>query len=696
MTNNSRVNGNERIRRLAELDRSTLPPDGGPGFNRLIFSRSPYLLQHAENPVDWFPWGEEAFEKARREDKPVFLSIGYATCHWCHVMERESFVDHEVAEVLNGKFVPVKVDREERPDIDDQYMTVAQMMTGGGGWPLTIVMTPDKEPFFAATYIPKTPKKDMAGIIQVLDKIDEFWRDSRSEVVESCARIMMNLADTAAPSAGPLEAGKVADSAFRSLKMAYDGFWGGFGEAPKFPLPHYVSFLLLYWKRHGAIAAREMAEHTLTMLRRGGIFDQVGFGLHRYSVDRNWLVPHFEKMLYDQAMAAHAYLEAFQATGEARYAATAGEIFSFVLDELASPEGGFCSAWDADTDGVEGAYYTWSAAEIRDALGREAADTLSRLFGVTEEGNFEGRNIFSLQSLPEEFAAAQGIDPAEFAATLDAWRRQLLAARRTRPRPLRDEKILTSWNGLMISALAKGYAVTGTLRYREAADAAVEFIRKHLTMDGERLLRSWYRGDAAVPGFLEDYAFLVWGLIELYEATLDRVYLDEAERYTRKMLRLFNDAEHYGLFDTAFDAESVLVRKKGGYDGVIPCGNSVAAMNLIRLGRLTDDSRLLEEGKGILRAFMGGVAAYPVSALQFVTALDRLEAPETEITIEGSLGSPETMDMLHAVQRRFIPGMVLRFSGKEHGSRVIICGKGACRQPVSDPAALEALLDEVV
>lgn len=696
MTSDMRVNANEQIRRLAEIDRSSLPQDGGPDFNRLVFSRSPYLLQHADNPVDWFPWGDEAFEKAKREDKPVFLSIGYATCHWCHVMERESFVDQEVAEVLNSRFVSVKVDREERPDIDDQYMTVAQMMTGGGGWPLTIVMTPDKEPFFAATYIPKTPKNDMAGIIEVLEKIDAFWRDSRSEVVESCSLIMMNLANAAAPSAGPLEADKVADSAFRSLKMAYDGISGGFGEAPKFPLPHYVSFLLRYWKRHDATMAGEMAEHTLNRLRRGGIFDQIGLGLHRYSVDRNWLVPHFEKMLYDQAMAAHAYLDAFQAAGNAGYAAAAGEILDFVLNELTSPEGGFYSAWDADTDGVEGEFYTWSVAEIRDVLGGEAAETLSRLFGVTEEGNFEGRNILSLSATPEEFAMEQGIAPAEFNASLGAWRGQLLAARESRPRPLRDEKVLTSWNGLMISAMAKGFAVTGNARYREAAEAAVAFIRNHLTSDGERLLRSWYLGQAEIPGFLEDYAFFVWGLTELYEATLDLERLDEAKRYARKMLRLFNDGENYGLFDTAVDAESVLVRKKGGYDGVIPCGNSVAAMSLIRLGKVTGDERMLEEGKGILRAFMGNVAAHPVAALQFVTALDYLEGPETEVTIEGRQDAPETAAMLHALRRRFIPGLVLRFSPGEHGTRVMICGRGACRLPVSEPDALEALLDEVV
>ena len=689
-------NGNVQIRRLAEVDKSSLPPDGGPDFNRLIFAKSPYLLQHAENPVDWFPWGEEAFAKAKREDKPVFLSIGYATCHWCHVMERESFVDRDVAGVLNGSFVPVKVDREERPDIDDQYMTVAQMMIGGGGWPLTIVMTPDKEPFFAATYLPKSPKEGMAGIIEVLERIDDFWRNNRDEVEESCSKVLKNLAATAVPSAGPLEADTVADSAFRSLKMAYDGIAGGFGEAPKFPLPHYLSFLLRYWKRTGATVARDMAEHTLTMIRNGGIFDQIGLGLHRYAVDRKWLVPHFEKMLYDQAMAAHACLDACQATGNQRYAAMAEEIFSFVLNGLCSPQGGFYSAWDAETDGVEGEFYTWTAQEVQDVLGQEAAATLSRLFGITEQGNFEGRNILNLQHSPDDFAAGEGTDPASFRAALDEWRSRLLAARDKRPRPLRDEKILTSWNGLMISALAKGYAVTGVARYREAADNAAAFIRKNLMTEEGRLLRSWYLGEGEIPAFLEDYAFFVWGLIELYEATLDPEYLAEARKLSRKMLRFFHDNETYGLFDTASDAENVLVRKKGGHDGVIPSGNAVAAMNLIRIGRIAGDEALLEEGRGILRAFMGNVKEQPVAALQFITALDYLNGPETEIIIGGTLDSRETAAMLQAVRKRFIPGMVLRFSGNEEQASVKICAKGACRLPVAGIPELEALLDEIV
>jgi uncharacterized protein YyaL (SSP411 family) len=701
----SRRNGNERILSLDTLDKSTLPPDGGPGFNRLVFSKSPYLLQHAENPVDWYPWCEEAFEKARREDKPIFLSIGYATCHWCHVMERESFEDADVAAVLNDKFVAVKVDREERPDIDDQYMTVAQMLTGGGGWPLTILMTADKQPFFAATYLPKTAKMGMPGIVEVLNKIDDFWRNNRPAVLENCTQVLNGLASAAIPSAGSLQDGSIADGVFRALKMSYDGIRGGFGEAPKFPFPLNISFLIRYWKRTGATVARDMAVNTLTKIRQGGIFDQIGFGLHRYSVDSNWLVPHFEKMLYDQAMMAHACLDAFQGTGDARNKVMAEEIFSFVLRDMAAPEGGFYSAWDADTNGSEGEFYTWTPEEIGSVLGEEAGAMVNRLFGVTQRGNFEGRTILNLESSLDGFASKEGISPDVFQVKLEAWRNSLLAVRKERPHPLRDEKILSGWNGLMISALAKGYAVTGDIRYREAADGALSFVRNNLKREDGRLLRGWYRGEATVPAFLEDYAFLIWGLIELYEATLEPAYLDEARGSSLEMIRLFSEREDYGLFDTASDADNILVRKKGWHDGVIPSGNAVAAMCLIRLGKIARDTRCLEEGKGILRAFMGSIARQPMAGLHFLAALDYLSGDETEITFSGHVDSTEATEMLRAVRRRYIPGLVLRLSRdenegskKEEGGKTIVhvCAGGACRLPVSGIRDLEALLDEVV
>lgn len=698
------ISGNERMYRLANVDTASLPEDGGQNFNRLIFSQSPYLLQHAENPVDWYPWGDEAFTKAKTEDKPVFLSIGYATCHWCHVMERESFEDDEVAAVLNEKYICIKVDREERPDIDDQYMTVAQLLTGGGGWPLTIVMTGDKLPFFAATYLPKTTKMQMPGIIEVLDKIDEFWKNNRDAVLENCSQVIAGLKKAAEPHAGILENEAVLSKAFQVLISAYDNESAGFGVAPKFPLPHYLSFLIRFWKKSRAVNALWMTEDTLKMIRRGGIFDQVGFGIHRYSVDRQWLVPHFEKMLYDQAMMIHACLDAFQATADSQYRTTAEEIASFVLKEMRSPEGGFYSAWDADTDGVEGEYYTWTRQEIFSALARDAAEVICRLFDISEQGNFEGRNILHLPVPVQEFADKEGIPLEILRDNLEKWRIALETHRRERNKPLRDEKILSAWNGLMISALAKCFAVTGENRYREAAESALRFISTQLRSGEGRLLRSWYRGKASIPGFLEDYAFLGWGLIQLYEATLEREYLDAARKNCKDLLKLFADDEQYGLFDSGYDSKDLLVRKKGGHDGVIPSGNAVAAMNMIKLGKITDDSRFLEEGKGILRSFIGSIDENPITGLHFLSALDYLSCPETEVTFSRRTDSAEAREMLLSVHKRFMPGLVLRVSegdaqallkGKIAETVVQVCASGSCRLPVTDTAELERLLDEI-
>jgi len=699
-------NGSHGIRALDALDKTNLPPDGGPGFNRLVFARSPYLLQHAQNPVDWYPWCDDAFEKARREDKPIFLSIGYATCHWCHVMERESFEDPVVAEALNSGFVAVKVDREERPDIDDQYMAVSQMLTGGGGWPLTILMTADKQPFFAATYIPREEKMGMPGIIDLLKRVLEFWRGNRTEVLQNCAQALDGLKRAVVPSAGSLQGERIPDAVFRSLKMSFDGIRGGFGEAPKFPFPLNILFLIRYWKRTGATMALDMAGFTLDSIRRGGIFDQIGFGVHRYSVDARWLVPHFEKMLYDQAMLAHACLDAFRATGGNMFMDMAREIFTFVLNEMTDPGGGFYSAWDADTDGSEGEFYTWTPDEITGVLGEEDGALACRFFGVTSEGNFEGRNILSMTMSLEKFAEKEGVSQEIIDGKLKIWRDKLLIARGTRKRPLRDEKILASWNGLMISALAKAYAITGEARYRDAAKTSMAFVMENLKRADGRLLRAWYRGGAEIPAFLEDYAFMVWGLLELYEATLDVTLLSEARDLSLEMIRLFGDREDYGLYDTASDAEDILVRKKGWHDGVLPSGNSVAAMNLIRLGKAARDARLLEEGKGILRAFMGSISQRPAAALHFLAALDYLGDDDTEIAFSGPVDSPEAYAMLRCVHKRFIPGLVLRWAGegvagndqpdRESKTVVNVCADGACRLPVTGAGELEALLDEIL
>lgn len=704
---NPQENDNLKIQHLIELDKSSLPADGGEDFNRLIFARSPYLLQHADNPVDWYQWGDEAFARAKREDKPVFLSIGYATCHWCHVMERESFEDRDVAQVLNRHFVSIKVDREERPDIDDQYMTVSQMMMeGGSGWPLSVFLDPDKKPFYAATYIPRQARSGMPGIIDLLEKIEEIWRTQREKVESACAVNIQNLAAKAEPVPAAIpESGVIAD-AYRHLEMIYDREWGGFGSAPKFPRPLFLSFLLGYWKNGEDSQALAMAESSLQIMRKGGIYDQVGFGFHRYSVDQQWLAPHFEKMLYDQGMLSIAYLQAFQVTGNSFYKEVAEEIFAYVQAEMTSPEGGFYSARDADTEGVEGKFYLWTPAEVRTIVGEQAARIVCGLYDITEHGNFEGENIPHLILSVEEFAEREGTAPASLRAAREEWRKLLLASREKRVKPLRDEKILTAWNGLMIAALAKGFAVTGEKRYLAAAANAVNFIRKRLLKSDGRLLHCYYAGESSIYGFLEDYTFFVWGLIEIYEATLEGEYLADAITFSKGVLRLFADEFSYGLYDTASDAENVLVRKKSAVDGIVPSANSVAAMNFLKLGRVTAKNMFIKEGEGIIRSMMGDLLAQPISYIHSLAALDYLRGPDMDITLVGKRKDPETEEMLRAINVRFMPGLALRFKDpdtestdyKSIGGRTTayVCSRGTCRPPVAGCAALEKILDEVV
>jgi uncharacterized protein len=697
---------NAKIRRLAELDKSSLPSDGGENFNRLIFARSPYLLQHAENPVDWHQWGDAAFAKAKSEDKPVFLSIGYATCHWCHVMEHESFESIEVAALLNQHFVSIKVDREERPDIDDQYMTVAQMaLEGGAGWPLTILLDHDRKPFYVATYIPRESRPGMPGIIEILQKIIEVWQQKRDVVETTCASIIKSLAAKAEPTPAALPEKGVFGDAYRHLEMLYDQEWGGFGTSPKFPRPLIISFLQRTWKREGKSHALDIAQHSLKMMRKGGIYDQIGYGFHRYSVDRKWLVPHFEKMLYDQGLLAIAYIEAFQISGDVFFREVVEEIFAFVLREMTSPEGGFYSAIDADSEGSEGRYYLWSPSEIQSLLGKEAAETLCNLYDITEEGNFEGENIPHRLLFLDEFAAQSGIPEETIHADLEKWRNQLLVAREKRVKPLRDEKVLTSWNGLMIAALAKGFAVTGNRSYLEAAERALNFVRSRLTSGDGRLLRSFYAGESGPPAFLEDYTFLVWGIIELYGATLNGEYLRDATALSKETLRLFADESSYGLYDTGSDTENVLIRKKSAADGIIPSGNSVAAMNFLRLGKITSKQTYIKEGEGILRSLMGDLLAQPSGYLHAIAALDYLRGPDLDITLVGNRNDPETEEMLRSIAGSFIPGLVLRFRDAEKDATdykalngrttAYVCSQGTCRPPVNGREALEKILGEV-
>jgi uncharacterized protein YyaL (SSP411 family) len=697
---------NLKIKRLTDIDKSKLPPDGGKDFNRLIFARSPYLLQHAENPVDWHQWGDEAFERAKKEDKPVFLSIGYATCHWCHVMEHESFEDSSVADVLNRSFVSIKVDREERPDVDDQYMTVAQsVLEGGGGWPLNVFLGHDRRPFFVSTYLPRTTYNGMPGIIEILEKVSDAWKNKRDVVNETCSTIINDLSSKAEPNPAPLPEAGVPLDATKNLESIYDKEWGGFGKFPKFPRPIFISFLLRNFKRSGDEQHLEMARHTLLMMRRGGIYDQIGFGFHRYAVDRKWLVPHFEKMLYDQGMLAILYLEAYQITGNRFFRDVSEEIFAFVLREMTSPEGGFYSAIDADSEGTEGNYYLWEPGEIRAILGDKDAEEVFALFNLTEEGNFERKNIPYLEKLPESIASEKGVPAEKLLSDIDKWLTKLLTAREKRIRPLRDEKILTSWNGLMIAAFAKGYGITGKGDYLEAADRALDFIKIRLTTPTGRLKRSYFAGDASVPGFLEDYMFVVWGLIELHEATLREKYLSYAIALIKESLRLFVDEASFGLYDTGNDAENVLIRKKSTVDGVIPSGNSVAAMNFLRLGKITKRQIFIKEGEGILRSLMGDLLAQPISYLHAVAALDYLRGTDVDITLVGDPDALETEEMLRSIKNRYIPGLVLRLKDENSdggGYKTVngrtaayVCTTGLCRPPVAGKEALERILTEI-
>jgi len=646
-----------------------LPADGGDEFNRLIHESSPYLLQHARNPVDWYPWGDEAFERARAEDRPVFLSIGYSTCHWCHVMERESFEDTEVAALLNEYFVAIKVDREERPDIDAVYMAVAQVTTGSGGWPLTVLLTPDREAFFAGTYFPKHGVYGRPGMVELIPALGRAWAGDRDGVMESADKITGILQQMNEGGAGAPLGAEQRDAAARGLARAFDPTFGGFGSAPKFPSPHQLSFLLWRYARTGDAEALRMVETTLTGMRRGGLFDHLGHGFHRYSTDSRWLVPHFEKMLYDQAMLALAYLDAHQATGKAEYAATAGEIFTYVLRDMTSPEGAFYSAEDADSEGVEGLFYLWTDVELREVLGDDEAALFAAAYAVVERGNFAeeatgqrtGHNILHLERPLVEVAARQGLAVDELERRLALSRGKLLEHRGGRVRPLLDDKVLTDWNGLMIAALARGSVVLGEARYADAARRAADFALSTLRDDEGRLLKRYRDGQAGLPAHLDDYAFLSWGLLELYEATFEERYLAEAIALTDRMLAHFADGEDGGFYLTADDGEPLLVRTREVYDGAVPSGNSVAAMNLVRLGRFTGNPDYERVADGVLRAFTDTVQRAPQHFTQLLMASDMAAGPSFEVVVAGERGAADTGAMIEALRAPFLPHKVVLF-----------------------------------
>lgn len=673
--------------------------------NRLIHQKSPYLLQHAHNPIDWYPWGDEAFEKARSEDKPIFLSIGYSTCHWCHIMERESFEDEEVAELLNRSYVAIKVDREERPDIDHIYMSVCHAMTGQGGWPLTVLMTPEKKPFFTGTYFPKRASRGMPGLVDILNQISEIWEKQRDQVLLAGEEIVNAIQQRTAGIREDEVGMDILDRAFKDLLGAFDRQYGGFGRAPKFPMPHHLTFLLRYWKRNNEKQALSMVEKTLESMYRGGIYDHIGYGFSRYSTDEKWLVPHFEKMLYDNALLAIAYTEAYQVTGKELFARLAKQIFTYVLRDMTSPEGGFYSAEDADSEGEEGKFYVWSPGEITDILGEQDGKLFCRLYNITAEGNFEGRSIPNLLlENQEKLASELKMEKGEFAAYVERLCRKLFEARERRVHPYKDDKILASWNGLMIAALAKGGAALGEPRYTSAAIRAVDFIYRELRRSDGRLLARYRDGEPAYPGYLDDYAFLTWGLLELYETTFEAGYLRKAIELTRESIKLFWDDEDGGFYFYGGDAEQLIARPKELYDGAIPSGNSVALLNLLRLARLTGDEELLQIAGKQIRAFGAEVKAYPAGYTFFLQGVDFYLGPVREVVIAGKPDSADTKEMLNVVRTQYNPRTVIVFHPEgENGEEIetlapfvqeqrivnerataYVCQNYTCQAPVND------------
>jgi len=695
-----------------------LEASGAPTYtNRLIRETSPYLLQHAHNPVSWYPWGEEAFARARERGVPVFLSVGYSTCHWCHVMERESFEDVEIATYLNEHFVAIKVDREERPDIDEIYMTAVQMMTRRGGWPMTVVMTPEGEPFFGGTYFPARDGDRGAprGFLSILQQLARVYAEEPDRVVASAREISRHIQEATAPRPpGDVPAAALIERAARQIEGGFDPEWGGFGRAPKFPQPSRIDLVLRHAWRSDDSEVREMVATTLTKMASGGLFDQVGGGFHRYSTDRRWLVPHFEKMLYDNAQLVSSYLDAAQLTGRVDFREVARRTLDYVAREMTSPSGGFYSATDADSPDPEdpsrqeeGLFFTWTEAELREVLG-EDAPIAEALYGIEASGNFEGRSIPTRWSAEREVASALEMDLDALRDAELRIRGRLYDARRERLPPLRDEKILTSWNGLMISAFARGALVLGDEAYTAQAERAARFLLES-HRDGEgRLLRSSLDGEAGRRAFLTDYAFLVGGLLDLAEVA-GPSWVGEARRLQEELDAHFA-AEGGGYWMTADDAEALLTREKPGSDGAVPSGNSVALRNLLRLWALTGEERYRAAATDLLRAFATELERFAPGMTRMLGGLDAYHGVIREVVVVES--EPGAGDPLMAVlQRTFLPDrVVIRVAADEveraaeevpllEGKGVLrgratafVCERGRCELPTDDPAVFEEQL----
>ena len=672
--------------------------------NRLARESSPYLLQHAHNPVDWYPWGEEARSRAVAEDRPILLSIGYSACHWCHVMERESFEDPEVAALMNETFVNVKVDREERPDVDQVYMRAVQAMTGHGGWPLTVFLTPGGDPYYGGTYFPPTPRQGMPSFRQVLDAAGRAWRDRPDDVRRGSAQLLeaLSTADRAPADGIGLGAGGRAE-VLRVLERQFDPTHGGFGGAPKFPQPTTLEVLLRRHLETGEPRPLEMAVHTLRRMAAGGIRDHLGGGFHRYAVDAAWRVPHFEKMLYDNALLGQAYLDAWRVTGEEALLEVAVETLDYAMGDLRAPEGAFFSARDADSEGEEGLFYTWSADEISAALPASHADFFSRVHGVTPEGNFEGRNILWLPRDVAVRARAEGLLPEVARRTLAESREILLRVRSERPEPFRDEKILVGWNGLMLRALAEAGGVLDRPDYRDAARTGLEFLLDAVRRDG-RLLHTYKDGVAKVPAFLEDHAALGNALVSLHESTLEARWLDEARWCAEEILSRFWSEEDGAFYDSASDAEALFTRPRDVMDNATPSGNSLAAELLLRLGHLLGEDRHQEVARRAVAGETALLRRYPSAFGRLLSVADREDAPPLEVVILGDPADPGTRSLLTRAlaglhRNRTVTGRAPGAEGPhlpllqgrepvDGRPTAFVCRRYACRAPVTDPASL--------
>ncbi len=673
--------------------------------NRLFREKSPYLLQHADNPVHWLPWGEEAFKKARTEGKPIFLSIGYSTCHWCHVMAHESFEDPEVAELLNRDFLSIKVDREERPDIDHIYMNVCQTMTGSGGWPLTIIMTPDGEPFFAGTYIPKSGRFGMTGLLDLLPRITDIWKNSRARVNHTAREIVHHLNQNgirrkSGPVGKSLEDSEemvpagmseaILHRTYESLHASFDEVHGGFGKTPKFPSPHTLLFLMRYWKKTGESRALEMVERTLQGMRAGGMYDHLGFGFHRYSTDAAWRVPHFEKMLYDQALLSMAYTNAYQITRKGEYKETVKEIFAYVFRVMTSLHGAFYSAEDADSQGEEGTFYLWTTDEIRKELDPKEAELVFELFSIRENGNFHdphapetnaGKNILHLPTHITRLLRETDVDVAatELRKSIGSLREKLFNIREGREHPFRDDKILTDWNGLMIASLARAARILGEPEYEKAAVRAVEFIWEYFWDDdnlpgegGEgELLHRFRDGEAAIQGNLDDYSFLIWGFIELYLTTFESHYLERALQLNTILMERFWDGEEGGFFFTSDRGERLIARRKEFYDGAVPSGNSVAVMNLIMLGRILGNPELEEQANKIIRSISGEIDRYPTGYAHMISGIESALGIPIEAVITGKSMEEDSWNMIRALWDRYLPNTLAILNSVDEASKDI-------------------------